>query len=371
MSRAFVASWLVLALLTTFTLPAWAGDPVEAGLGYLAAQQQPDGGFGSGFGEGSDLGTTCDIVLAIAAGGQDVSTWVSEDGNSPLDYLYTRVAGGVVDTPGLKAKVILALLAAGQHPTAFAGHDLVAELNAAYDETSGSYGGTIFDQALAMLALFIAGQPVPDGAAQYLLDNQRTDGAWALFGGTTAGTGDTNTTALAVQALIVTGHRDEIGDAFAYFRRVQNDDGGFPYQNPSDYGTDTDANSTAVVLQALLAAGEPLGNWTPGGTDPLGALVALHDPSSGAFFWQAAAPYPNVLATAQAIPAIAGYAFVHLPRVGVANAPEPVAAPVLDVILLPESGGLALLPVGLTGLGIIALGAGLALRRRWREGAGK
>lgn len=362
MSRVFIASWLALALLMTCTLPAWAEDPVETGLGYLAAQQQPDGGFTNGFSEGSDLGTTYDVILGITAGGQDASTWVSDGGNSPLDYLYAQVAGGAVDKLGLKAKAVLALLATGQDPTAFAGHNLVAELNGTYDDNTGSYGSTIFDQALVMLALFNAGQPVPEGAAQYLLDNQCTDGAWALFGGTTAGTGDTNTTALAIQALLVTGHRDEIGEAFAYFHRVQNDDGGFPYQNPSNYGTDTDANSTAVVLQALLAAGDSLSNWTPSGTDPLGALVALHDSTSGAFFWQLAMPYPNVLATAQAIPAVAGYTFVHLPRIGAANVPGPATGP--GIVLLPESGGTVLLPVSLVALGVAALGAGFALRRR-------
>nr|HID13975.1 hypothetical protein [Anaerolineae bacterium] len=362
MFRKILTFLFVLTVLLTLTVPAQAGDPITDGLAWLKSQQQADGGFTNGFSEGSDLGTTCDIILAIAAGGQDASTWVSDDGNSPLDYLYAQVAGGAVDKIGLKAKVVLALLAAGQDPTAFAGRDLIAELNAAYDDVTGSYGGTIFDQALVMLALFDAGQPVPDEAARYLLDNQCTDGAWALFGGTMAGAGDTNTTALAVQALLVTGHRDEIGGAFAYFHRMQNSDGGFPYQNPSEYGTDTDANSTAVVLQALLAAGEPLSNWTPGGTDPLGALVALHDPTSGAFFWQAAVPYPNVLATAQAVPAVAGYTFAHLPRVGAANAPGPAAAP--GAILLPESGGVALLPVGLIALGVAALSAGCALRRR-------
>jgi len=360
-SRVFVTSWLAVALLVAFALPAQAEDPIGIGLDYLAAQQQPDGGFTNGFSEGSDMGTTCDVILAIAADGRDASTWVSDGGNSPLDYLYAQVVGGAVDKLGLKAKAVLALLATGQDPMAFAGHDLIAELNAAYDDAAGSYGSTIFDQALVMLALFSTGQPVPEGAAQYLLDSQCTDGAWALFGGTTAGTGDTNTTALAVQALLVTDHRNEIGEAFAYFHRVQNDDGGFPYQNPSDYGTDTDANSTAVVLQALLAAGESLSNWTPSGTDPLGALVALHDPTSGTFFWQAAMPYPNVLATAQAIPAVAGYTFVHLPRVGAINVPGPVTDS--GVVLLPESGGTVLLPVGLVALGVAALGAGFALRR--------
>jgi len=362
MSRVFVASGLALALLVTFILPARAGDPVETALDYLAAQQQPDGGFTNGFSEGSDLGTTCDVVLAIAAAGQDASGWRSSDDRSPLDYLAAQVAAGAVDTVGMKAKVVLALLATGQDPAGFAGHDLLAELEAAYDGETGSYGSNIFDQALVVLALFNAGRPVPEGAARYLLDNQCTDGAWALFGGTTPGTGDTNTTALAIQALLVTDHRDEIGTAFAYLHRVQNTDGGFPYQNPSAYGTDTDANSTAYVLQALLAAGESLADWTPAGTDPVGALAALYDPSSGAFFWQAAYPFPNVLATAQAIPAFQGYTFVSLPRVGAAFPPQAVSA----VPLLPESGGAATLPLAVILAGVALLGAGQVLRRRAR-----
>jgi prenyltransferase beta subunit len=356
MSRKILTFLFSLTVLLALIAPARAGDPITDGLTWLKTQQQADGGFTNGFSEGSDLGTTCDIVLAIAAGGQDASTWVSDDGNSPLDYLYAQVAGGAVDKLGLKAKVVLALLSTGQDPDAFAGSNLVAELNAAYDEGTSRYGETIFDHALVMLALSNAGQPVPDGAAQYLVDNQGDDGAWALFGTAEAGAGDTNTTAIAVQALLATGHQDEIGGAFAYLHGVQNDDGGFPYQNPSDYGTDTDANSTAIVLQALLAAGESLSDWAPDGTSPLDALDALHDAGSGAFSWQAAVPGPNVLATAQAIPAIVGHTFSELPSVEAAQPPEPK--------VLPESGGVALLPVGLIGLGVVALGAGVALRRR-------
>jgi len=362
MSRMLAAGGLALILLSLVILPAWAGDPVEGGLAYLAAQQQPDGGFTNGFSEGSDLGTTCDVVLAIAAAGEDPSAVRSSADRSPLDYLAAQVAAGAVDTVGLRAKVVLALVASGLDPANFAGRDLVAELEGAYDEAIGSYGSNIFDQALAMLALFNAGRPVPEGAAQYLLANQTTDGAWALFGGTTPGTGDTNTTALAIQALLVTGHRDEIGTAFAYLQRVQNADGGFPYQNPSPYGTDTDANSTAFVLQALLAAGESLADWAPAGTDPLGALTALYDPESGAFFWQAAYPFPNVLATAQAIPPLKGYTFVNLPRVGVAYPPQ--VAPV--VVLLPESGGIPLLSGVLGLVGAALAGVGLAVRRHLR-----
>ena len=364
MARVVLAGWVVLVLLVGLGVLAWAEEPVETGLEYLATQQQADGGFTNGFSEGSDLGTTCDVILAIAADGQDASTWKSDDGKSPLDYLYAQVAGGTVNTPGLQAKVVLAMLASGQDPGAIAGSDLIAALNAAYNADLHGYGETIFDHALAMLALSNAGQAVPEQAAQYLLDNQRDDGAWALFGGAEAAS-DTNTTALAVQALLATGHRDGIGEALAYFHQVQNDDGGFPYQNPSDYGTDTDANSTAVVLQALLAAGEPLSDWSPKGKSPLDALNALYDSKSGAFLWQAAVPGPNVLATAQAIPALADYTFVKLPRVEAATAPGPATAPVGTP--LPESGGVALLPVGLIALGATALGTGFVLRRQSRR----
>ena len=362
MSRWLFSSWLALMLLVVCVLPVQAGDPVDTGLDYLATQQQADGGFTNGFSEGSDLGTTCDVVLAIASSGQDASTWLSDDGNSPLDYLDAQVVANAVDKPGPKAKVVLALLAAGQDPAAWAGHDLIGELNATYDEASGNYAETVFDQALVMLALSGADQPVPDEAAQYLLDSQGDDGGWALFGDTEDGTGDTNTTALAIQALLVSGRRDGIEEALAYLHSVQNDDGGFPYQNPSEYGTDTDANSTAVVLQSLVAAGESVSDWAPDGTHPRDALLALYDVDSGGFQWQAAVPGPNVLATAQAIPALEGYTFVDLPRVEAASPPE-AATPSGDVTL-PVSGGLALLPLGLVALGIAALGAGATIRRR-------
>jgi hypothetical protein len=361
MSRKTMTLLLALIALLPLAAPAQAGDPITDGLAWLKTQQQPDGGFTNGFSEGSDLGTTCDVILAIAANGEDASTWASDDGNSPLDYLYAQVAAGVADTMGLRAKAVMATLATGQNPAAFAGHDLIAELDAAYDEGAGSYGETIFDHALVMLALLNAGQQIPDGAAQHLLDSRGDDGAWTLFGDVD-GASDTNTSAMAVQALLATGHQEEAGDAFSYFHGVQNDDGGFPYQNPSDYGTDTDANSTAIVLQALLAAEEPLDDWSPGGSSPLDALTALHDSDSGGFLWQAAVPGPNVLATAQAIPALAGYTFVDLPSVEAA-APPGSATAAADATL-PESGGVALLPMGLIGLGVAALGAGFGLRRR-------
>lgn len=362
MSRKILSIMVLLSALVTVAAPVRASDTIDEALSWLKSQQQADGGFGTGFGEGSDLGATCDVLLAIAAAGQDPSQWISDEGRSALDYLYSQVSAGKPEALGLRAKVALALLATGQDPADLAGRDLIGQLNSAYDEETGSYGGNVFEQAMVMLALFNAGQPVPEKAAQFLLDHQTDDGAWALFGSTAAGAGDTNTTALVIQALLVTGHRNDIGEAFAYFRRVQNDDGGFPYQVPSEYGTDTDANSTAYVLQALLAADEPMGLWASTGTDPLGALIALQDPDTGAFFWQASVPSPNLIATAQAIPAIAGYTFVNLPRVSAAAASQAVAEP--ETALLPQSGGIVVQAMALTALGATALAIGILLYRR-------
>jgi hypothetical protein len=48
MARVVLSIWLAVVLIAMWALPAWAGDPVETGLDYLAAQQQADGGFRPG-----------------------------------------------------------------------------------------------------------------------------------------------------------------------------------------------------------------------------------------------------------------------------------------------------------------------------------
>jgi hypothetical protein len=223
----------------------------------------------------------------------------------------------------------------------------------------------LYEDALGVLALVNAGQAVPDDVVARLIAAQAQDGAWAFTGDTSAGAGDTNTTALVVQALVATGHRDAVGGALDYFRRTQNADAGWPYQVPSPYGTETDANSTANVIQALTAAGEPLGNWSKGGqSDPLGALIRLQDAQTGAINYQASAPGANLLATAQAIPALKGVTLVRLPVV-----PASSATPAIDLAppqTLPVAGGVLspALPLMLIGIGIALALAGWLARRK-------
>ncbi len=259
-----LATLSILALIAmSLTFPVMAADNVspgaalyaqnEAALAWLRQAQEPDGGFSSGFAQGSDFGTTAEIVLAAVAGGEDVGKWVTDTGQTPLDYMASQIAAGQVTDVGNLSKVLLVAVATGQDPRTFGGQDLVALVLASQDAGTGWFGDTLFKHAYAVLALHGAGTTVPQNAITAMTSQFTDDGAWALFGGTAPGTADTNTTALVMQALVAVGQADAAAGALPYLHRMQNGDGGFPYQNPSPYGTDSDADSTAVVLQALLA----------------------------------------------------------------------------------------------------------------------
>jgi hypothetical protein len=349
----------VLAALLAGALPVLAAADPTAALDYVASQQNPDGGFGSGFSPDSTISSTADALLAIVAAGADPATF-DQEGNTPVTYLAANAPAAA--SAGDLAKLIMAAIAAGENPRAFGGVDSVAKLEALAG-ASGRIGGetdTFVSHTLAVLALASAGRPVPAASIDYVTAAQQEGGSWAWDG--TAGTaGDTNTTAFAVQALIAAGEAassDEVSNALAYYKGIQNDDGGWPYQNPSDFGTATDANSTAVAIQAILAAGQdPAGaDWTAaGGGMPLSALEALQN-ESGAFAWQAAVPDDNLLATVQALPAVAGKVFpIATMDVGEAAAPPTV----------PATGGAAVGPALPLLLGGLALaGSGYALSRR-------
>ena len=359
--KARILALLFVAVLTTGSIgAALAGpgdDAAARALAWLAAQQNSDGGFSGGFSPGSGAGSTADVVLAVVAAGGDASGW-QKDGRSPLDYMEAQVRAGRVTKPGEIAKTVLAVVATGQDPRRFGGVDLVARLNAL--RKSGGYGGTLYEDTLVVLALVNAGQSAPEDVVARLIVAQTDDGAWAFTGDTASGAGDTNTTALVVQALIAAGRRDAIGRALDYFRRTQNADAGWPYQSPSAFGTETDSNSTANVLQALVAAGEPLSDWSQAGqSDPLGALVHLQDAQTGAFNYQASAPGANLLATAQAIPALKRVTLARLPVARTSGAGAPSAAADLAAPqTLPVAGG-QLSPA--LAVALIAIGAALAI----------
>lgn len=338
---------VLVALVLSFTLASVVNAGAPEALNWLRSQQNADGGFG----QPSAVGSTIDALLAIAAAGDGVSSWAA-NGRTPIDFLQSHV--GEVEGAGTTAKLILALVPAGLDPTDFSGVNLARALEETYDSASGKFdgeNGTAPTQALAIMALESTGRPVEENAINWLVDAQAKDGSWA-WNGDPATQGDTNTTALAIQALVAVNARPDVVDrALAYLKSVQNDDAGWPYQKPSDYGTDSDANSTANVIQAIYATGANLSDWAVGETSPLDALLSLQK-DNGAFQWQAAVPDDNFLATVQAVPALAGKAYPLIAMSGIPATPAELPAtgdsgtgwPALLAVL----GGLACVLIGLS-----------------------
>jgi hypothetical protein len=359
-----LAAMLILAMvLLSFAMPVSAQTSApESALLWLQQIQMPNGGFSDGFSEGASFGATVEVILAAVAFGQDVSAWITPQGNSPLDYVRAQVAAGNVSDVGDLSRALLVAVATGQNPRSYGGRDLVGLLLARQDASTGMFGGDLFKHAYAVLALSNAGVSVPESAVTAMTSQFTEDGGWALFGGTTPGTADTNTTAMVMQALVAVGEAEAAERALPYLRRMQNEDGGFPYQKPSEWGTNTDANSTALVIQALNALNEPMGSWAASGTDPVGALLGLWDEDAGAFYWQESVPVVNLLATAQSAQALASMTLANLPQVGAAELQRIAEAvvPLMPVSGFDVAAGGALLMGAV--LMVVALSA--VLRRR-------
>ena len=307
MRRLVVASAILATLLTwplahvaaaptlppaTAAPPATAltdSDRATAALGFLLASQRADGSL-----DGS-IGETADFVIGTAAAGFDPATLRGCSGTATgaLDYLATASDGAANDA-AKTGKAALAVVAAGGNPAAFQGRDLVARLVALYHSGTGAYGdGSTFAEAFAILALRADGQSVGPAAIAELKALQDTDGSWSY--GTTpvaAGDGDTNSTAIALMALDAAADPSADAKGLAYLRSQQLTDGGFPYQNSDTFGTPaSDADSDAIVLQALIGAGQdPEGSsWLQGANSVLTHLRSSQD-SGGGFAYPGMAP---------------------------------------------------------------------------------
>ncbi len=354
-----VITLLILGSLLLTALPALAG--VSEAMDWLRTQQNDDGGFGDpGFGNPeSTVSNTADAVQAIVAAGEDPNTW-DKTGNTPITFLAANVAG--LTTAGDTAKVIMAAVAAGENPRDFGAVDLVASLEGMLGD-DGKFGGENDFQGahcLAILALKSVSRPIPASAVDLLKNSQIEDGTWAWSFSTAAGEGDNNSAALAVMALIAAGEPADspiIQRTIAHFQSQQNKDGGFPYINPSAYGTDSDANSTALVLQALIAAGQDPATWVKGEANTPATALAGFQNDDGSFSWQLAFPGANFLATVQAVPALAGKTY----PLATTTVGEAIAAPEV----LPVTGADLAHGFGwLIATGLALAGSGLFLRRR-------
>jgi hypothetical protein len=303
-----IAGFLLVVVVVTVAGYSWVGaaspeqEAADSALDYIRSVQNADGGFPD-FVADSTAGATLDAVFAFAAAGINAGAVRKNDGASPIDYLEDN-ALAYSDKAGPAAKLVLGLVALNQDPRDFAGADFVSEMESHFDGADHSYGEGVFDHCIYILARSKLGLSPASGSVDHLKSKQTADGCWEYGDGWGC---DTNTTSMAIQALVEVGvpvADGAVQDALDYLAGARNSDGGWPYDPLSQWGTDSDANSTAFVVQALVAAGENInsgGPWERQGNTPVEALLAFQNPQTGAFTYGG---LDSVYATYQAVPAL-------------------------------------------------------------------
>jgi len=265
-------------------LPITPTIQAHTALEWLTPRQTITGDFGG-------VGATVETLLALGANRQR-----NESANQ-----YLAVTGAAYSRNGAAAAGKLATALAVGNACLPAGALTPA---AHFSPTLGAYSTQNGANAWAILGAVAISEAVPSSAVDYLAAQIQPDGGWEWAPGWGS---DTNTTALAIQALIAAGRSitsSAVISGLAYFEGVQNPDGGFPYaagDNPT-----SDVNSTAYVVQALIATGEDsrAARWTKAGGAPFDYLASMQL-SDGSFEWQQGTG-SSQLATQQAIPALLG-----------------------------------------------------------------
>lgn len=259
-------TFVSLALATTPA--AGAASPADTtaaakAVDWLKTQQQADGGFEVA---GSPGFETRDAVLAIAEVAQSGSTWstsealnavqaVTKSGKNPLDALDTYADSGI--GAGAAGKLIVLVVAPlGLDPAHFdpagnggSGSDLVTLLGS--PNGSGSFG--VFNDTLyGALAWKLGHGSVPASTVGAIRAAQEASGGWDFSGDPSKTTVDVDTTALAIQALVAAGvptSDPALQHALTFLATNQNANGSW-----SSFGS-PDPNSTSTATMAVTATG--------------------------------------------------------------------------------------------------------------------
>ena len=327
--RSWPALMLVLAVMALAPATSLAARPtsITHALDFLHAKQCASGGF-SASGDAADPSITPWVVMAIAAAQENQALWRSSGGKTPIatgggtaGYLQSididDVANGSQvqsNAPATYAKFILAYVAAGRSDlVSHAGSgsiNLRTKLLSYQDLSDGHFSplnpgkyAAVNTTTWAVLALKAIGENGTDfsDAVAWLRQQQGADGGFASQPGQPE---DIDDTAAAIQALRaggLGGGSQVVADALAYLHARQRGDGGFP-----DYPSDgrSYAESTAWVVQALIAAGQDPQSWTKGSHTPLSFLRSLQV-SSGAFQHRQGLLATPLLTTSEATIALA------------------------------------------------------------------
>jgi len=268
-----------------------ASDALE----WMRGQQRPDGSYDDGF---DKTGASVRALIALGSAGYDPAEWGNP--NSLLDFLTVTSATATVDYAATSAagagKLAVGAVWTGQTVTDFVGMNLPVSITAYYSPTAGGYGDGSGDTAWATVGLHAAGEDIPTQTIDFLKSAQNPDGGWSWNEWGTDS--EIQHTATCVQALLAAGEpvtATEVISALAFIDGAKNGDGGYGYQ----VGDASDADTTAVVIQSLLSAGQnPAGNWC---TTVRCHYLLSEQAADGSFlFWGS----PSLYATQEAIPAL-------------------------------------------------------------------
>jgi hypothetical protein len=266
---------VVVRLVAVAAVALVAGSPAATSVGFLQARQLDTGGFAEP-GRPAYPQLSAWAVLGLRAAG-------ATPGAPAARYLsqHDQELTSATDL----ALVVLAEDALGQKA------DRPLARLRRLERQEGSVGGLVNGTAWSVLAFRASGTPIQRRTIRWLLARQRRSGGW----GWTAGAADSNDTAAVVEALRAVGVRGRpIRRALSFLLSFRNRDGGFELTQ----GRGSDAQSTAWVIQAFLAAGKP---------SPRGALAYLRRlrRADGSFRYSARYTATPVWVTAQVLPALA------------------------------------------------------------------
>jgi hypothetical protein len=343
------------ACLAASPLPFFPGEAnaapssVDRALDYLSAFQKDDGSFASSSGQSG--GVTTWVVMAIAAAGQNPSSWTSAKGRDPVSYLRdmdlvkeAETGEGANNPANFYARLILAFAAAGRPDLVRqAGQprvDLVQKLLEYRSPEAGNFSLSKTDFSLAnvsttiwaVMALAAAGDTsgAMETAANWLKQVQGQDGGYGWQTGSMEDVDDTAAVVMALRAAGLPSTDPVIQHCLEFIKSHQTSDGGFR----SWMSSTASSESTAWVLGALSAAGEDPTAWrTQAGDTPLSYLESLQQPSGLFAHTMKTGGTPVVsiplLGTAYAIIALSGQSYPVTPG---EQTPRPTYAPDLQII---------------------------------------
>ncbi len=273
-SRAPIAALSFTVLTSAFAVmtaavPAMAAPAArpptsgQAAAGWLARQMTGRSHFVDVFGGKTfvDQGRTIDAIFAFAATGAAkdfgarATAWLKQP-----KILSGYIGDGKTSSfAGATAKAALAAEVQGIDPAKFGSVNLLARL-AALLTKSGRYSdrssfgdfSNAFSQSLAILAVSRHGH-APASAVGFLVSTECKNGGFPLDFAQKKCVSDPDSTAMDVQALLAAGRKLAAQRGLHWLARAQRPDGGFI----SEAGAAPNANSTGLAGDAFAA-----GKWT-------------------------------------------------------------------------------------------------------------